>query len=109
MGIAAGITCILNGFSITATSLSFQPTSGTTNFIGGIILIVIGLVMWLLVREGVVFARLGLTSGLAIFFFGNHIVNTYKTSLGLGIGWLVMLLGIALLVIGFRHAPFTPE
>jgi hypothetical protein len=104
-GIAVGVICILNVFNITAKSISFEPTNGMTNFIAGIVLIILGLAMSLLAQEKVLFARAGLPAGLSLFFWGTHVINIYNTGLGLWIGWGVIILGIVLLGMAFRWAP----
>lgn len=105
VGIVVGFICLLNVFDITATSISFEPTSGITNLIAGGVLIVIGIIMASLAQDKTGWARVGCTTGLAIFFWGIHVLNICKTGLGFWIGWGTIILGIILLGIGFKLAP----
>ncbi|MDD4877032.1 MAG: hypothetical protein PHQ86_07910 [Dehalococcoidales bacterium] len=98
VGIALGVICILNGFSIIEESIAFEAKNGITNLIAGVILLGLGLVMTLLVQEKIGFARVGLTAGLAIFFWGINIGF-------LPFGWIPVTLGIISLIMGFKWAP----
>ena len=108
VGIVVGFICLLNVSNVTATSINFEPKNGMTNFIAGIALIVIGLIIASLARDKTAWARVGCTTGLSIFFWGIHVFNTYKSGLGFGIGWGAIILGIILLGIGFKFAPGLP-
>lgn len=104
--IALGFTCLLNVCNITAESISFQPMSGLLNLIAAVVFMVPGAVMLLLVQDKKgVFSRVGLTGGLSMFFWGTRVANTYKTNLGLLIGWLCIILGIAATALGFEWVP----
>jgi hypothetical protein len=105
VGIVVGFICLLNVSNVTATSINFEPQNGMTNFIAGIILIALGVIIASLAQDKTGWARVGCTTGLSIFFWGIHVFNTYKTGLGFSIGWGAIILGIILLGIGFKLAP----
>lgn len=108
-GIAVGIILILNDVLISAGSISFELKLGIEifNLVLGIVLIVLACLALLLItqEQKVALARVGLTTGVSIFFWGTHVFNTLKTGMGFGVGWAGIIAGIALIVMGFNWAP----
>ncbi len=52
VGIAAGVICILNVYNITAESMQFEPATGLTNLIAGMVLVILGVFLSLLANGG---------------------------------------------------------
>jgi tetrahydromethanopterin S-methyltransferase subunit E len=76
VGIAVGIICIINSFNTTATSFfNFESDYGIINIVIGIVVLIIGIILSVINRDKTIIARVGLTTGLSIFFWGISIVN----------------------------------
>jgi hypothetical protein len=113
IGMAAGVICIINSFNLTSNSIDFEQSGGMTNFVAGIILLVIGAILALLTAilsslnqdKKVVFARFFIPSGLALFFWGIHVHSIVKTNLGSGVGWGTIVVAIILMIFGFGWSP----
>jgi len=108
-GIAIGVSCILNSLSITSKSINYQSSIGITTLIAGIIILILGTimtyVMYALLKYKETLARLGLTVGMSIFFWGTRVANTYQANYGLLIGWVLIILGIIFIYGGFIWSP----
>jgi len=111
-GIALGVILILNNVKIAAESISFELKGGLEmfNLVAGIVLIVLGLLVLLLITQEkkIALARVGLGSGVLIFFWGTHVFNAlYKTNpaIGFGLGWAGIIVGLVLIVMGYIWAP----
>jgi hypothetical protein len=112
VGIAVGITLLLLNVQVTAATINFELKVGLEafNLVAGIVLIVLGLLALLLITQGekIALARVGLGSGVLIFFWGTHVFNTlYKTNpaIGFGLGWAGIIVGLVLIVMGYIWAP----
>lgn len=111
-GIGLGITLLLNDVQINTESISLELRSGTATllFALGILLIVWGLLaLYLITQERkVALARVGLATGLLIFFWGTRVFDVlYKTNppVGFGVGWAGIIVGLVLIVTGYLWAP----
>lgn len=112
-GIALGVTLILLDAQITTESINFalKAPLEVFNLAAGIILIVVlGLLALYLISQDrkVALARVGLGSGIPIFFWGTHVFNAlHETNavIGYGVGWPVIVVGLVLIIMGYVWAP----
>ena len=102
VSLSIGITVVMNAFNITKTGITFAGgLQGWINFIIGLFLALMGIMILIILRDRKVLSRL-LPVGLAIFFWGNRIVIVSQY---ISLGWLLMIIGLVLLISAIRNAP----
>jgi hypothetical protein len=106
--IAFGVMVILNSIQVGAGSIGFVQgvPFGIMNLVIAGVLFFVG---WMLLKpirkKKSALAGVALTTGLSVFFWGTHFVYMWKTGLGIGIGFGLVILGCVLLKVGFNNAP----